>query len=62
MMMQTAKVADSIGALLDDSSVRFLQISSGYYNAYFYQNADVKVGAIAEKAMSLGEFKELIHG
>ena len=48
MMTQTAKIAYSSGTELVYSAVRFLQISSGYYDAYFYQNNDVKVGAIAE--------------
>ncbi|MGB0371894.1 MAG: hypothetical protein ACPGN3_11200 [Opitutales bacterium] len=60
LIMQISRVADTIGAEFDGSRTRCLKVSSGYYHAFYYQNSDLKIGAIAEKSMSLADFKKLV--
>lgn len=59
LMMQTAKIAESIGHDVAASPMRVLKIVSGYYHAFYLQDESVRIGAIAEKSMSLEDFKSL---
>ncbi|MEM7672861.1 MAG: hypothetical protein AAF212_05925 [Verrucomicrobiota bacterium] len=60
LIKQISKVSDSIGQELDGSRTRCMQVSSGYYHAFYYQNSEYTIGAITEKSMSLNDFKRLV--